>query len=92
MQKFIAESPEKTDVFEVDSKIPVISVRNDKGSKIEDNGNTYISMYDYDRRNEESPSVTFTDDNIAKVEYKLTQYTPEYTYWPYRAEGYFRSH
>ena len=75
----IFESPEKTDIFEVDSKIPVISVRNDRGSKIEDNGDTYISMYDYDRRNEESPSVTFKDDNIAKVEYTLTQYTPEYT-------------
>ena len=36
-------------------------------------------MYDYDRRNEESPSVTFKDDNISKVEYTLTQYTPEYT-------------
>ena len=75
----IFESPQKTDIFEVDSKIPVISVRIDGGNKIEDNGDTYISMYDYDKRNEESPSVTFNDDNIVKVEYDLTQYTPEYT-------------
>ncbi len=69
--------PDQTAVFEADYTVPVITERSGKGVKEDDV--SFIDFYDFERRSEESPSITFQDTNIERIDYYIRRYTPVYT-------------
>lgn len=71
------EYPTRTAVFETDYTPPVIVARNDKTCEPTDL--TFYDLYDFDRRNDDNPTVLFEDTNIEKIECVGQKYTPKYT-------------
>ncbi|MDE5853751.1 MAG: Ig-like domain repeat protein, partial [Ruminococcus sp.] len=61
--------PDQTAVFEADYTVPVITERSGKGVKEDDV--SFIDFYDFERRSEESPSITFQDTNIERIDYYI---------------------
>ncbi|SFD25487.1 hypothetical protein [Ruminococcus albus] len=77
----IAEGSErKTDIFEVDTTVPVLGARNE-GDYTEMTKDKYnaLAVYDIDRFEEEAPYVEFTDTNLYRLEYELTSFKPAYS-------------
>ncbi len=66
-----------TVVFEIDKTIPVISARN--GSFVSGDDVEFLDVYTYDRREEPSPTIEFSDLNIDHIRYSLTVWVPDYT-------------
>ncbi len=69
--------PKNTAIFEVDYTAPVVSLRN--GNSVKNDSYEFCELYDYDRRNDDAPTVAFADINIAYIEYKGQRYTPVYS-------------
>lgn len=69
--------PNNTAIFEVDYTAPVICARNEKSVAATDV--SFMDYYDYERRSEDVPKVTFEDTNIDHVTFKLHKYTPNYS-------------
>lgn len=66
-----------TVVFEIDKTVPVISARN--GSFVSGDDVEFLDVYTYDRREEPSPTIEFSDLNIDHIRYSLTVWVPDYT-------------
>lgn len=65
-----------TVIFEIDKTVPVVSAKNGEAVEPDDTG--LLDIYPYDRRDSAAPTVEFTDNNIASIEYTLITYIPEY--------------
>ncbi len=66
-----------TVIFEIDKTAPVVSMKN--GSFVEADDTEFLDVYPYARKDEEAPTVEFEDLNLAYLEYKLTEYIPDYS-------------
>lgn len=66
-----------TTVFEIDKTVPVISARN--GTFVSGDDIEFLDVYTYDRREEPSPTIEFSDLNIDHIRYSLTVWVPDYT-------------
>lgn len=65
-----------TVIFEIDKTVPVVSAKN--GEAVDPDDTSLLDIYPYDRRDSAAPTVEFTDNNIASIEYTLITYIPEY--------------
>lgn len=66
-----------SEIFEIDTTLPVASAKN--GSLVDDNNAVeFLDIYPYSRKDEDAPTVEFTDVNFDYIKYSLTVYTPEY--------------
>ncbi|MBE6869398.1 MAG: hypothetical protein E7494_11700 [Ruminococcus albus] len=77
----IAEgSSSKTDIFEVDTTVPVLGARNEGDyNELTDDKYDALAVYDIDRFEDEAPFVEFTDTNLYRLEYELTSFKPAYS-------------
>lgn len=77
----IAEgSSSKTDIFEVDTTVPVLGARNEGDyNELTDDKYDALAVYDIDRFEDEAPYVEFTDTNLYRLEYELTSFKPAYS-------------
>lgn len=67
-----------SEIFEIDTTLPVVSAKN--GSIVDEkNAVEFLDIYPYERKDEATPTVEFTDVNFDYIKYVLTVYTPEYT-------------
>lgn len=66
-----------TVVFEIDKTVPIISARN--GTFVGADDIEFLDVYTYDRREEPSPTIEFSDLNIDHIRYSLTVWVPDYT-------------
>lgn len=67
-----------TVVFEIDKTVPVVSARN--GKPVGENDVLFLDIYTYERKEESSPTVEFSDLNIDHIRYSLTVWVPDYSY------------
>lgn len=72
-----SQYPSKTAIFEADYTAPVIVSRNN--NFVEEDDVKFYDIYDFDRREEDSPTVVFQDTNIDRIECDGKKYTPVYT-------------
>lgn len=68
---------EKSAIFEIDTTVPVVSAKN--GNSVGENAVEFLDIYSYERKDEQAPTVEFTDVNFDYIKYVLTVYTPNYT-------------
>lgn len=66
-----------TVVFEIDTTAPVIEKKN--GFYVSSDDTEFLDIYAYDRAQEPSPTLEFSDLNIEHLEYSLTVWKPDYT-------------
>lgn len=64
-------------VFEIDTTAPVIEKKN--GFYVSSDDTEFLDIYAYDRAQEPSPTLEFSDLNIEHLEYSLTVWKPDYT-------------
>ena len=77
----IAEGSESsTDIFEVDTTVPVLGSRSE-GDYAELTEDKYkaLAVYDIDRFEDEAPFVEFNDLNLYRLDYELTSFNPVYS-------------
>ena len=72
-----SQYPNKTAIFETDYTAPIIVSRDNKSVK--SNDVKFYDLYDFERRNDEAPTVIFEDTNIEKIVCDGQKYTPVYT-------------
>ena len=77
----IAEgSDSKTDIFEVDTTVPVLGARSDGDyAEITDDKYDALAVYDLERFEDEAPYVEFNDINLYRLDYELTSFKPVYS-------------
>jgi hypothetical protein len=66
-----------TAVFEIDKTVPVVERKNDLW--VESDDTEFLDVYPYDRRDDPTPTVEFTDLNIDHIKYVLTVYVADHT-------------
>lgn len=66
----------RTAVFEIDFTVPIIVGRNDKYAKSDEY--TFYDLYDFERRNDDAPTIIFEDTNIDYIVCNGKKYTPVY--------------
>lgn len=66
-----------TAIFEIDKTVPVVSMKN--GSFVGEDDTEFLDVYSYTRKDEAAPTVEFEDLNLSHLEYKLTEYIPDYS-------------
>lgn len=66
-----------SEIFEIDTTIPVVAFKNGN-SVTKDNDIEFLDVYTYERKDESTPTVEFTDLNFDHIKYIITEYTPEY--------------
>ncbi len=72
-----SQYPNKTAIFEVDYTVPIIVSRDNNSVKSDDT--KFYDLYDFERRNDDAPTVVFEDTNIDRIVCKGQKYTPVYT-------------
>ncbi len=68
-----------TDVFEIDTTIPIAISKNGESVLGRENENEFLDVYPFSRKDEDAPTVEFSDVNLVYIKYDLTVYVPEYT-------------
>ncbi len=72
-----SQYPNKTAIFEVDYTVPIIVSRDNNSVKSDDT--KFYDLYDFERRNDDAPTVVFEDTNIDRIVCEGQKYTPVYT-------------
>lgn len=70
-------SIDHTPIYEIDMTAPTVTARN--GQSVNSSDTKFLDVYNFERRNEASPTVEFDDINFDRLEYTVTSYTPVYT-------------
>ena len=72
-----SQYPGRTAIFETDYTAPIIVSRGSNIVKPDDD--KFYDLYDFERRNDDAPTVVFEDTNIDRIVCKGQKYTPVYT-------------
>lgn len=72
-----SQYPNKTAIFEADYTVPIIVSRGSNSVKPDDA--KFYDLYDFERRNDDAPTVVFEDTNIDRIVCEGQKYTPVYT-------------